>query len=151
VGPRRGGDTLREEWNLAVKSSPDAVGVVSWNEFSENSDIEPSQRYGNESLRALASILSAKVPDVIAADSSDPPGDGGFPVRPVALLLVAFGIVVVSFGALTRRRGRAGRPPGGSGAAPEDRTGPDDGDDLADRAELEGFGLGVGPKRGPRR
>jgi hypothetical protein len=154
VVPRHSGDTLRQEWKLAVDSSPDAVGIVSWNEFSENSHIEPSQRFGNESLRALASILSAKVPDVIAADSSDPPGGGGFPVRPVALLLVAFGIVIASFGALTRRRVRSGRPSGDAGPVAGGREGPadpEDGDDLEDRADLEGFGLGVGPKRGPRR
>jgi hypothetical protein len=147
VVTRRDGDTLREEWRLAVKSSPDAVGVVSWNEFSENSHVEPSQRYGNESLRALASILSATVPDVIAADSSDPVGSagGGLPIRPIALLLVAFGIVVASFGALTRRRLRTGRPAGGAPDVPDDRV------DLDDRDALEDFGFGVGSKRGPDR
>ncbi|QIK74283.1 endo-1,3-alpha-glucanase family glycosylhydrolase [Nocardioides piscis] len=101
---RHDGDTLREEWRLAVNSSPDAVAILSWNEFSENSHVEPSTRYGNESLRALASILSATVPDEIAADSSAPGGGAGFPVRPVALLVVAFGTIAGSLSALVRRR-----------------------------------------------
>lgn len=110
VVERRDGDTLREEWRLAVNSSPDAVAILSWNEFSENTHVEPSTRLGNQSLRALASILSATVPDEIAADSSAPGSSGaGFPVRPVALLVVAFGIIAGSLSALVRRRLRSRR------------------------------------------
>ena len=53
VVERRDGQTLREEWELATDSAADAIGIVSWNEFSENSHIEPSQNYGNESLREV--------------------------------------------------------------------------------------------------
>ena len=88
---------------MAVKSSPDLVGIVSWNEFSENSHIEPSVRRGNESLRALASILSATVPATIAADSSEPGAAADFPFRPVVLLLVAFGVIAGSLATLARR------------------------------------------------
>jgi Glycosyl hydrolase family 99 len=38
---RNNGDTLRAEMNVAIQSSPDAIGLISWNEFSENSEIEP--------------------------------------------------------------------------------------------------------------
>lgn len=142
VIPRRDGDTLREEWRLAVNSSPDAVGILSWNEFSENSHVEPSMRYGNQSLRALASILSATVPDVIAADSSGPGGAPGFPVRPIALLVVAFGIVAGSLVALVRRRLRTR---GSADGMPED---PDDGLDLDEWDPVDDLELGVPGKRG---
>ena len=39
-----------------MSSSPDAVGLISWNEFSENSAIEPSRRYGAQALRTLADL-----------------------------------------------------------------------------------------------
>jgi hypothetical protein len=123
VVQRRNGDTLRQQWRLAVQSSPDMVGIISWNEFSENSGVEPSRNYGNQSLRALASILSAAVPATITADSSEPGTTTGFPTRAVGLLVVAFGLVAASLGVLARRRGRA-RDPGESGG--------DDPDDAYD-------------------
>lgn len=135
VVPRNDGDTLRAEWRLAMRSSPDMVGIVSWNEFTENSDIEPSRNNGNESLRALASILSATVPPAITADSSEPGGTTGFPIRAVALLVVAFGIVAGSLAVLGKhrrdRRGGAGRDDAGSG-------GPDDPDGDPDASQESG-------------
>src|SRR5439155_8782683 len=44
--PRKDGRTLLEECAAAYGSSPDAIGLISWNEFSENSYIEPSVHYG---------------------------------------------------------------------------------------------------------
>jgi hypothetical protein len=46
---RKDGQTLRTEMDAAIHSSADAVGLISWNEFSENSYIEPSQKYGTQS------------------------------------------------------------------------------------------------------
>ena len=60
VIPRRGGETLRQSIDVARQSSPDALGVISWNEFSENSHIEPSQVHGGEELEALAASLGGK-------------------------------------------------------------------------------------------
>ena len=45
---------LRAEWNAAISSRPAAVGVISWNEFSENTHVEPSKAYGNRYLDVLA-------------------------------------------------------------------------------------------------
>lgn len=132
VVARRDGDTLREQWRLALGSSPDAVGILSWNEFSENSHVEPSARYGNQTLRALAEILSATVPDVIAADSSEPVGAPGFPVRPVALLVLTFGIIAGSLMALTRRRPDDAKGVTGQ-EGPEDRLDLDEGDPASAR------------------
>lgn len=59
VIPRAGGDTLRRSLADAFASRPDGVGVISWNEWSENTYIEPGQRYGDEEIRALTGYLSA--------------------------------------------------------------------------------------------
>jgi hypothetical protein len=108
VVPRRDGETLRREWDAALASVPDAVGLISWNEFSENSQVEPSRRHGGRYLQILASLLGARAPAVEQFDSSQPgnvtdvayglPVLGGF-----SLLLVCGGAAVA------RRRRRAHR------------------------------------------
>jgi hypothetical protein len=54
VVERKAGETLKTELSTALQSMPDALGLISWNEFSENSHIEPSQAHGNLYLRVLA-------------------------------------------------------------------------------------------------
>jgi hypothetical protein len=51
---RKNGETLRIEIEAALQSEPDAIGLISWNEFSENSHIEPSHNYGDQYLEVLA-------------------------------------------------------------------------------------------------
>ena len=53
VVDRKDGQTLKTELNTALQSLPDAIGLISWNEFSENSHIEPSQNYGDFYLKLL--------------------------------------------------------------------------------------------------
>ena len=76
--PRRDGQTLRMEYNAAVSSSPDALGLISWNEFSENTHVEPSERYRNSALVELTSLVrgpSVQAPPM--TDNSDDPGRDG--------------------------------------------------------------------------
>ena len=54
VVERNAGETLKTELNTALQSLPDAIGLISWNEFSENSHIEPSQSHGDLYLKVLA-------------------------------------------------------------------------------------------------
>ena len=54
------------------KSSPDAIGLISWNEFSENSQIEPSENYGHRYLNVLADIRNVPAPVIRDFDSSEP-------------------------------------------------------------------------------
>jgi hypothetical protein len=70
VVDRNDGDTFRIQINTAIASNPDALGITSWNEFSENSYIEPSQNYGTEYLNLLKSILATPAPQVVEFDSS---------------------------------------------------------------------------------
>jgi hypothetical protein len=60
--PRDGGQTLRIEYAAAVRSSPDALGLISWNEFSENSYVEPSVHYGYQALDVLRQLRGTVVP-----------------------------------------------------------------------------------------
>jgi hypothetical protein len=105
---RKNGDTLRKEYDAAVSASPDAVGLISWNEFSENTHIEPSVRYGSRYLEVLADIRGAKAPHVEIFDSSEPAtsAKGYGPV-----VLGAFGLIVLTGAVfLLRRPPRRPRP-----------------------------------------
>jgi hypothetical protein len=72
---RKDGETLRGQINAALKSSPDGVGLISWNEFSENSYVEPSRAYGKRYLDVLAEMRGAATPKVVEDLDSSMPGD----------------------------------------------------------------------------
>ena len=57
VVERADGATYRVEWTTALSSDPDALGIISWNEFSENSHIEPSRELGTTYLTATAGLV----------------------------------------------------------------------------------------------
>jgi hypothetical protein len=99
---RDDGATLRRQVNAAMQSSPDAVGLISWNEFSENSHIEPSEKHGKLYLEVLADIRSARVPEIGDIDSSAP---SGIQIRPhnVILLAALMTVCVISFAVIARR------------------------------------------------
>ena len=82
-----------------MASSPDALGIISWNEFSENSHIEPSKNYGTQYLDILSQIHAASPPQIVEFDSSIP--DQTFPEvipqsRVIALGGIAFLILISS-------------------------------------------------------
>ncbi len=54
---RSSGDFLREAWSGALAAESDVILVVSWNEFIENSHIEPSIRYGSQALDILERLI----------------------------------------------------------------------------------------------
>ena len=117
VVDRKDGETLQIQYNAAMQSSPDAIGLISWNEFSENSHIEPSEKYGDRYLKVMAKIQNAPVPIVKNFDSSEPgdtvvPGDTSDPNPILTALgsdrLLAFGVVgllvLISLVVLIRRK-----------------------------------------------
>ncbi|HVL25404.1 MAG TPA: endo-1,3-alpha-glucanase family glycosylhydrolase [Thermomicrobiales bacterium] len=63
---RNDGDTLRTQMETAASSRPDAIGLISWNEFSENSHVEPSCEYGDRYLHILADLLGGSAPTVVS-------------------------------------------------------------------------------------
>jgi hypothetical protein len=68
--PRDGGRTLRTEYAAAMASRPDVLGLISWNEFSENSHVEPSVEHGSQALDVLRRLRA--VPASSAAPSVPP-------------------------------------------------------------------------------
>jgi hypothetical protein len=73
---RDGGRTLRTEYAVAAASGPDVLGLISWNEFSENSHVEPSVEHGTQSLDELRRLRGGAAsigPSVPPA----PPGAAG--------------------------------------------------------------------------
>ncbi|MDQ3871421.1 MAG: hypothetical protein M3301_07395 [Chloroflexota bacterium] len=110
IVPRRDGATYRESWAGALATGPTAIGIISWNEFSENSQIEPSRQYGTEYLH-LTRELVGTLPGGAPAEA--PPGGGlSAPApRPQALDLyltlatgLALAVLVVLLGWHLRRR-----------------------------------------------
>ena len=59
---RSNGDTLRQQFQVARQANPDAIGLISWNEFSENTYIEPSQKYGRQYLDLVKQLRAAPEP-----------------------------------------------------------------------------------------
>jgi hypothetical protein len=68
--PREDGRTLRTEYATALRSSPDALGLISWNEFSENTYVEPSKQFGHRYLDVLAELRQTQAPVPPSADDS---------------------------------------------------------------------------------
>jgi len=62
VVERDDGATLDTQLKTALASSPDAIGLISWNEFSENSHIEPSCDHGTRYLQVIADLLGGTAP-----------------------------------------------------------------------------------------
>ena len=94
---RENGATLRRELNTAAASSPDAIGVISWNEFSENTFIEPSRAYGSRALEVIAEVRGARAPDVSTFDS-----DGsGTDTAPMGISYGIVGLVIACVGLFT--------------------------------------------------
>jgi hypothetical protein len=106
VVDRNDGVTFRTELNTAMASSPDALGIISWNEFSENSHIEPSQKYGNQYLNIVSQINQTPSPNIIEFDSSIP--NQIFPeVIPASRLIALSGLailILISFVFIILRR-----------------------------------------------
>ena len=111
---RKDGATLRTEYGAAVRSSPDLLGLISWNEFSENSYVEPSQKYGTRYLDVLRELRDTPVPAPATAEDSSgaatiPNADRKSGAWPWGLLigfpvLLALGVGLL---AIRRRRNRS--------------------------------------------
>jgi hypothetical protein len=105
VVARRHGRTLRAELAAAERSAPDALALISWNEFSENTHVEPSREHHSSDLRVLADVRGARLPRHEAFDSSEPPTTDR---RYAVPLLGGIALVLVG-GLLLLRRARRAR------------------------------------------
>ncbi len=112
VVDRQGGKMLERQLDASIKSFPDAIGLISWNEFSENSYVEPSRDYGDQSLQVLANLNKRNLAPISDFDSSEPagidPSPGGG--RLIAILAIsAIGVAAVGTTVRRRRRRRMAR------------------------------------------
>lgn len=110
VVERRDGANLREQWGAALNSSPDALGLISWNEFSENSHVEPSHLFGHRYLDVLADITGAPGPTG-ELDSSAPAVGSSDPSPLPSILAIALLVLLVAGSILVVRRRQATRQP----------------------------------------
>ena len=102
---RDGGQTLRSEIGVALQSAPDVLGLISWNEFTENTHIEPSEDHGTSALEVLADIRGGRIPNVGEFESDAPAQTE--PGRPNLAVLVGLGgFVILSLAAAILRRRR---------------------------------------------
>ena len=102
--PRHDGQTLRTEYAAATRSSPNMLGLISWNEFSENSHVEPSKHYGYQSLDVLRQLHGTPAPNPASPASLPAPALSPWPN---VLRLSAFALALVAAVALlsyARRR-----------------------------------------------
>jgi hypothetical protein len=91
VVDRKNGDTFRAQIGTALASSPDVLGIISWNEFSENSHIEPSKAFGAKYLDILSEINHLPAPKIGEFDSSE--AAGVFPDGISNSRKIAFGVM----------------------------------------------------------
>ena len=109
--PRRAGATLRRSLDDATASTPDVIGLISWNEFTENSYVEPSRGYGFTALRTLADVLGAQPPVEGGFDSSQSAPTGaryGLPLLGGFIAVLLPGAFLLG---RRRRRRNGARPP----------------------------------------
>ena len=103
VVERKDGETLRRQLDVAQGSEPDAIGLISWNEFSENTHVEPSRKHGTSALEVLADVRGASFEAEDAPDSSEAV-TGGESGPPALWVLVGFIVVLLASAALVWRR-----------------------------------------------
>lgn len=56
--PRKAGQTLRAVFDGNLPTAPEAWGLISWNEITEGTYIDPMVRYGRQDLNMLTSIVA---------------------------------------------------------------------------------------------
>ena len=110
VVDRQGGQMLERQLDASLSSFPDAIGLISWNEFSENSYVEPSRDYGDQSLQVLARLNKTNLPPAGDFESSAPAGVDSSPgISRLLAILAVVGIAVGGLGMIIWRRRRPAR------------------------------------------
>jgi hypothetical protein len=55
--PRQAGQTMAALYHGNARTNPDDFGLISWNEITEGSYVDPMTRYGDQDLRVLATLV----------------------------------------------------------------------------------------------
>ncbi len=77
VVDRRDGQTLVHSLNNAFATSPDGIGLISWNEWSENTYIEPGHKYGDREIKVLRNYLLQRASGAPVAGAGPDSSEGG--------------------------------------------------------------------------
>lgn len=113
---RSDGQTLTQSLDNAYGSSPDAVAVISWNEWSENTYIEPGEQYGDRELVTLKNDLlplGRGIPADLGVDSSGGSSSSTWTGARAAVALGSLTIAaIIGFAVVARRRARRRPGPG---------------------------------------
>jgi hypothetical protein len=106
---RDGGKTLVDSLDNAFASNPDAVGVISWNEWSENTYIEPGKRYKKQELDALSKYLVGKPdgPPVATSATANKRNWSGLQALSVLVVVSSLGICFLILHARRTQRDNA--------------------------------------------
>jgi hypothetical protein len=114
---RKDGQTMITQYRVAERSSPDALGLISWNEFSENTYVEPSDQFGDRYLTVLRQLVQGEpaieppAEEADTGDSSSSSGSAGdFVINLILLTVFATGLLTV-VGILARRKWKDPWPP----------------------------------------
>lgn len=105
---RDNGQTLVLSLDNAFASAPDAVGVISWNEWSENTYIEPGENYGDRELSVLRNYLQSQgrgLPDNVPVDSSEGDLASSWTGARAVVSLAVIALAGLALLGLRRRRG----------------------------------------------
>jgi len=57
--PRKGGQTLKTIFDGNLATKPDDFGLISWNEITEGSYVDPMTRYGMQELNMMRSVVAS--------------------------------------------------------------------------------------------
>jgi hypothetical protein len=105
VVDRRDGDTLRSSWEASMASAPDAVGIISWNEYSENTHIEPSTTFRTRYLDVLGELTGTAPTPAADREPTTARAPQGAVGRAVLMVSVVVGLVLlVAILGIRRRR-----------------------------------------------
>ena len=63
---------MRREIEAASASAPHAIGLISWNEFGENTHVEPSENYGLRYLEVVADLRGGQAPGPPDFETDEP-------------------------------------------------------------------------------
>jgi uncharacterized protein YraI len=85
---RADGQFLTNSWSGAASSGAGVMLIVSWNEYFENSHIEPSQQHGTQALDTLRPLIANwKAGGPVAVPSSSAGGQVAAPSGPAVTVL----------------------------------------------------------------
>ena len=117
---RDDGEHIRRQMAQIAETRPDAIGVISWNEFSENSHIEPSLDHSYTYLDVIREARPLAGLSAIGDDSSDDPASADPAWVPRVMAMSLLGVLTALGVAMTVRRERR---------ASRDQAHPDPGSD----------------------